>query len=246
MRHLGHALVILTLTALTQLGGIAWLIALRFKRKFLAFLLAYALIWGAASAFAPYTGREAIGCFVPPLRMQSPAYCLLMRNYVTPELKAVATEAAATLAKAYPNTVTLALDGGFPFLNGMPLLPHLSHSDGKKLDFAFYYQSNGQYLPATTRSPIGYWAFELDDETTCPPAWLTGRWNLRALQPIWRDRPLEPARTTLLVQTLLADPRVTKAFLEPPLAEELGLSDPKLRFQGCRAARHDDHLHVQL
>jgi hypothetical protein len=39
---------------------------------------------------------------------------------------------------------------------------------------------------------------------------------------------------------------VAKIFVEPPLAAQLGLSDPKIRFQGCRAARHDDHIHIQL
>lgn len=246
MRYLGHALIILALTLLTQLGGVAWLIALRFRRKLLAFLVTYAAIWATAHPLAYLTGRVAIGCFDTPLRMQSSAFCLLMRNYVTPEMKSVATDAATALAKTYPDTVTLTLDGGFPLLSGMPLLPHLSHSDGKKLDFAFYYQSDGQYLAGKTRSPIGYWAYELGNETTCPPAWVTGRWNMHALQSFWPNRPLEPVRTTLLIKNLLADPRVTKAFLEPRLATQLGLADPKLRFQGCRAARHDDHLHIQL
>ena len=59
-------------------------------------------------------------------------------------------------------------------------------------------------------------------------------------------RRLEPRRTTALMRGLLHDPRTAKVFLEPALAAELGLSDPHLRFQGCRAARHDDHIHVQL
>jgi hypothetical protein len=65
-------------------------------------------------------------------------------------------------------------------------------------------------------------------------------------QGLWPDRPLEPQRTAALVRALVADPRVGKVFLEPPLARQLGLEDAKLRFQGCRAARHDDHIHAQL
>ena len=49
-----------------------------------------------------------------------------------------------------------------------------------------------------------------------------------------------------LVQILAADPRISKLFLEPPMAESLSLKGQKLRFQGCRAARHDDHIHLQL
>ena len=241
-----HALLILALTLLTQLGGIAWLIGLRFRRRLLTFVLAYAMLWGLAFLIAPSMGRTPLPCFGEPLRMQSPVYCLLMRNYVSPELAEVATDAATQMAQSYPGTVTLALDGGFPFLDGMPLLPHLSHSDGKKLDFSYYYQSDGTYLPGQTRSPIGYWAFELGDETSCRPVWLTGRWNLRWLQAVWPDRALEPNRTAALTRIFLADTRVSKVFLEPALAAQLGLADSKLRFQGCRAARHDDHLHIQL
>lgn len=246
MRAALHALLIPALTLLTQLGGVAWLVALRLRHRLLAFVLAYAALWGLAFLAAPFSGRVALPCFGEPLRMQSPAYCLLMRNYVTPELAAVAHDAADRMAKDYPGTVTLALDGGFPFLNGMPLLPHLSHNDGRKLDFAFYYQKDGVYLPAQTRSPIGYWAFELGDASACPPVWLTGRWNLRWLQRFWPERLLEPTRTAALTRLFLTDPRISKVFLEPPLAARLGLVGDKLRFQGCRAARHDDHIHIQL
>ncbi len=57
---------------------------------------------------------------------------------------------------------------------------------------------------------------------------------------------MDPIRTTALINLFTADPRVAKIFVEPPLATRLNLSHPKLRFQGCRAARHDDHIHIQL
>ena len=84
------------------------------------------------------------------------------------------------------------------------------------------------------------------NETDCPPVWLTTRWNMTWLQWLWPDRLLEPERTAALARALLADPMVGKVFVEPPLARQLGLKDAKLRFQGCRAARHDDHIHAQL
>ena len=99
-------------------------------------------------------------------------------------------------------------------------------------------------MPGRTRSPIGYFAFEtLAAADPCPAVWLTLRWSWQV--PL-RGVQLEPARTTALVRALLADARVGKVFVEPALADRLGLADPKLRFQGCRAARHDDHVHVQL
>lgn len=32
------------------------------------------------------------------------------------------------------------LDANFPFKDGFPLLPHLSHDDGRKVDIAFMYR----------------------------------------------------------------------------------------------------------
>lgn len=246
-RWLGHGALILGLTLLTQLGGLAWLVALRFRRRLVAFAAAYALLLVIANLAAPTLGRMPLPCWGEPLRMQSPVYCLTMRNFVTPEMADVARAAAVRVAADHPGSITLALDGGFPFLKGMPLLPHLSHDDGVKLDFAFFYQTpTGAYLPGKTRSPVGYWAFEGADPAACSPVWLTARWNMGWLQPLWPDRPIEPHRTTALVRALLGDTRITKVFLEPPLAERLGLTDARLRFQGCRAARHDDHIHTQL
>lgn len=246
MRALGHGAIFVLLTLLTQLGGLAWLAALGFRRRMFAFALAYSAILLAAQIMAPAFGRQALPCLGDTLRSQSPAYCLMLRNFVTPDLANAARRAADTVAAEHPGTVTLTLDAGFPFVTGMPLLPHLSHDDGEKLDLAFFYQDASGYLPGKTRSPIGYWAFEGNDDAGCPPVWLTTRWNLGALQPLWPDRMLEPARTKTLMRALLADPAVAKVFLEPPLAAALGLSDAKLRFQGCRAARHDDHIHIQL
>jgi murein endopeptidase len=245
MRVIGHGLVVLALTVLTQLGGLAWLIALRFRRRLVAFVLAYAAIWGAAQVGAPLLGRVPLPCGGEALRMQSPLYCAMLRNFVTPDLLAVAQEAAARVAADHPGTVTLALDGSFPFLDGMPLVPHLSHDDGEKLDFAFYYRDAAGYLAGQTASWLGYFAFERGAET-CPPAWATLRWDMAWFQPLVRDLELEPDRTAALIRALAADPRVAKVFVEPPLAARLGVQGDKLRFQGCRAARHDDHIHIQL
>lgn len=247
MRWALHGIAVLILTVLTQLGGIAWLIACMTRRKLIVFVLAYAVLWSVAQVAAPMAGRVPLPCTGGPLRVQSTVYCVGMRNFVSPRLANVAETAAQKMAAQFPGTITLALDGGFPFLDGFPLLPHLSHDDGDKLDFAFFYTgSDGVYLPGKTRSPIGYWAFETLSDQTCPQQWPTMRWDFVALQTLWPDRPLEPERTRALIAALAADGRVEKLFVEPPLAQQLGVSGAKIRFQGCRAARHDDHIHVQL
>ena len=244
MRRTGHALIFVVLTVVTQVGGLVWLASRLFRWPLVAFAVIYTGVWAGVQVTAPLLGRVPVPCRGEVLREQSVLYCALMRNFVVPELKAVAEGAAARVAAEHPGTVTLALDGGFPFA-GFPLLPHLSHDDGEKLDLAFSYAGpEGEYVPGLTRSPIGYFAFEaLEARDPCPPVWLTLRWSWQV--PL-RDAHLDPARTSALVRAVLADARVGKVFLEPALAERLGLADPGLRFQGCRAARHDDHVHVQL
>ena len=47
-----------------------------------------------------------------------------------------------------------------------------------------------------------------------------------------------------MTHALLHDPGVQKILIEPHLKERLQLQSSKVRFQGSRAARHDDHVHV--
>lgn len=246
MRFAGHGLMVVLLTVVTQLGGIAWLLGLMFRRWVLAFVVLYAVLWGAAQMVAPQFGRVPVPCFGQVLRMQSPVYCVLMRNFVTPDLRDVAGDAASAVATVFPGTVTLALDGSFPFGDGVTLIPHLSHDDGEKLDFAFYYTGPDGYVPGVTASPLGYFAFERVGQETCPDVWPSLRWDMGWFQPLVRDLRLEPDRTRLLLLRFVQDARVSRVFVEPPLAQRLGVAADKLRFQGCRAARHDDHIHIQL
>lgn len=242
-----HTAFVAILTLLTQIGGLAWLIGLAFKWRLSVFAAAYLLLSISAVFLAPLFGRVPLVCASDgPLMVQSWSYCVLNRNYVTPELRSTLEDLAGAVDRAYPGTETLVLDAGFPFWNGFPLFPHLSHNDGEKADIAFYYQDRkGKYLPGRTRSPIGYFAFE-PGPTECPDNIMSLRWDLNWLQPVWLNWPIEPERTRAALIWLTKDPRIGKVFIEPHLKVRLGLSDPKLRFQGCRAARHDDHIHIQL
>jgi hypothetical protein len=246
MRLILHAAWVLVLTLLSQLGGLAWLMVLPFRHRWLAFPLTYAALWLTALFAAPHFGRVPMDCSPDgPLQMQSPLYCLLNRHYLDPDLLQVAQDLARDMDQQFPGTVTLALDGNFPFFDGFPLLPHLSHKDGEKLDLALWYEKDGLYQPGQTRSPLGYFAFE-DGPTDCPQNWLTLRWDMAWLQGLWPDLPLNRERTIAALRWLIQDGRVQKIFVEPHLRQSLGLSHDKLRFQGCRAARHDDHIHLQL
>ncbi|EJC79789.1 hypothetical protein Rleg4DRAFT_1391 [Rhizobium leguminosarum bv. trifolii WSM2297] len=263
-----HILIVLILTLLTQVGGLAYLIALaasrawgirRFPAKLAIFLLFYAGASFAAGLAAPMFGRVPLSCLsgtADTLVVRSPIYCVLNRNYVTPDLRDLAKALAAHMNEEFPGTVTVALDANFPFVNGFPRLPHLSHADGKKLDFAYYYKNaDGAFLNGATRSPIGYFAFEEPapgDELPCEGRndWLTTRWNFDILQPLFPAYGIEQQRTSAAVAWLTSEGvarfRLQKIFIEPHLKNALGITDSHVRFQGCRAARHDDHIHIQV
>jgi hypothetical protein len=181
----------LLLTVLTQLGELAYLLALGIAKAFRFegmlvklgfFLILYVGAAYAATALAPHFGRVPLSCFAKPadhLVVRSPLYCAFNRNYVNPELLQMAQALAKHVEIRFPGTVTIALDANFPFIDGFPLLPHLSHADGRKLDLAFYYRDGeGRFLNGVTRSPIGYFAFEQPaptDEQPCAERhdWLT-------------------------------------------------------------------------
>ncbi len=241
-----HLLIIGVLTVLTQIAGLAWALALLARRRWLAFPLIYAGLSVATLWIAPLTGRIPLPCTgEATLKVQTPLYCVLNRQYVVPDLMEVLEQHAARMNAAHPGTQVRVLDANFPFFDGFPLLPHLSHHDGRKADLAFYYRKDGAYLPGLVRSPLGYFAFE-KGPTDCPPRWPTLRWDLGWLQALWPGYPLDETRMRTALRLLSEDARIGKVFIEPHLVQRLDVSSAKIRFQGCRAARHDDHIHLQL
>lgn len=259
------ALVFSLLTALTQIGGVTYLAGqwlahrggiTRRSTRLAVLLLLYASATIAASFTAPFFGRVPLSCFGGgSLQIQSPLYCVLNRNFVTTEAKRAAEALSVAMALEFPGTITLVLDANFPFLNGFPLLPHLSHNDGRKLDIAFYYRDEkGTPLNKAARSPIGYFAFEEPAPRAPLPCaerddLLTLRWNMGFLQGFFPAWMLDEARTGAALRWLaLEGPEfgVERIFIEPHLAERLGVAHQNVRFQGCRAARHDDHIHFQV
>lgn len=265
MRRLRVALLFGLLTLLTQVGGFVYLAARwlsgRWKitgwaARLAVFVALYASATMALPFLAPSFGRVALSCLESgSLQVQSPLYCVLNRNYLTPGAKRAAEVLSEAMAAAYPGTVTLVLDANFPFLDGFPLLPHLSHDDGRKLDIAFYYRdASGAVLDRAARSPIGYFAFEKPADGAVLPCegradLLTLRWDMGLLQGLFPAWPLDEARTGTALRWLASDgPEfgVERIFIEPHLSQRLGVSSQNIRFQGCRAARHDDHIHFQV
>ncbi|GAA0643592.1 hypothetical protein GCM10009101_15390 [Brevundimonas lenta] len=185
-----------------------------------------------------------------PLEPTRPYYCRRDRHFVTPPAREALVTAAKAMRARYPGEVLRFMDASGPD-GEKPFPPHLSHGDGRQIDLGLYYTDvKGRpldHFPATDRYG-GYWPAEPPrpgEEIACP----NGR-PARAEKPDppanrpWR---LDEARTKALIQALIADRRVRRILIEPHLERRLGLwGHPKLRFAGCQAARHDDHIHVDF
>jgi len=139
-----HVLIIILLTIFTQVGGLIWVIACFISAKTLIkkriifpllYLISVSLI---IPPIAKHFGRVQLPVVNTSLKPHNYIYPLLYRNYVKPKLLNLLITASTNLEKSEINITYL--DANFPFLNGFPLLPHISHNDGKKIDIAFQYK----------------------------------------------------------------------------------------------------------
>lgn len=220
----------------------------RFRLKTgLIFIFTYLLIaLLVVPLTAPFFGREKIRV-TNNLKPANYLTVLLNRDYVTPSLAAVLEDLSSVNKIRY-------LDAGFPFVNGFPLLPHLSHDDGRKMDLSFIYQDSEGEPTHKIRSRSGYGIFarplsdEFDQTKACKHQ---GYWQYdyaRYLSFGSRHPELEFSEkyTRKLLIDIISQQEVEKIFLEPHLAQRLNLQSDKIRFHGCRSVRHDDHIHFQV
>ena len=257
------------LTLLTQVGGVIYLLCkisfqftkkrLRFAHKLLIFISIYFLLTFTLIPFlASKFGRVPLPYFASaevPLKPINVVLCLLNRTYVKPELKKVLIATAQKMNQKYSNTVICYLDTSFPFLDKFPLLPHLSHHDGKKADLAFCYvdTKTGEQILDSAPSWIGYGIFETPKQgesnqtLACKK---NGYWQYDFAKylgfPFIASMKMDETRTKSLVNFLANSPQIRMILIEPHLKNRLGLLSGKIRFQGCHSVRHDDHIHVQL
>ncbi len=127
------------LTFISQIGGITFLFSLYLNKKwksnikvkpiitFLATYLIFTLI--IVPIIAPIFGREKIKNTdkIKPTNFMT---VLLNRNYVKPKLNILLKKTEKELQNT--EIEIHYLDANFPFIDDFPLLPHLSHNDGKK------------------------------------------------------------------------------------------------------------------
>lgn len=272
LKIVGYILFIFLLTIFTQVGGVILALCLpvfvlirnKFNKRYwrwltntALFLTVYLLITffvlpPVAKSFGrvplPLLSHEAI----KPLNIMT---CLLNRHYVVPVLKNNIESVAEKINRKYPGAVISYLDANFPFFDGFPMLPHLSHSDGKKVDIAFFYKDrSGNELNHKAPSFIGYGVYETPENNeydmpkNCHKKGYEHYSILEKIVPQWNTHKMifDPNRTKHLIRLFTQEKTTSKIFIEPHLKTRMHIQSDKVRFQGCRAVRHDDHVHLQI
>lgn len=262
IRYLIAVILIFTLlTILTQIGGLVLVVALLVNKKLgikttvAKYSVAFGLYLFATYLIVPMLagrlGRERL-LNTGGIRPTNYMTILLNRNYVRPELNQILLHTEKSLS---PTGIEIRyLDASFPFFDGFPLLPHLSHKDGKKLDLSLIYQDEKGKWTNLKKSVSGYGAFEEPDTNeynqteNCKsrgyfqydyPKYLTfGKIN--------SNLKYSNTGTKILLKTLLSELGIGKIFIEPHLSQRLNIQDGRIAFHGCGAVRHDDHIHIQL
>lgn len=266
-----HLLFIGVLTLFTQIGGALWALFLpiyfwmkkrtpsKWKARVTG-LFSFVILYTLISAFVVpplakwQCGRVPLPVFDNPnLKSHHLAYfCLLNHHYVRPQVKESMEKAALLLAKTYPGTKVYYLDANFPFFDGYPLQPHFTHRNGTTVDIALHWQ-NGKTGQANDGAPTGlaygYSAVpkpgEVDMEEKCDNPFRSIEMKISNRFRNMKDYQLDEPCTAEMIRMFCQDKSVKKILLEPHLKIRLGLARfDKIRFQGCKAARHDDHIHV--
>lgn len=262
LRIFFYILLFVFLTITTQIGGLVLILALllskKIKRSFrfkktIVFLAIYLFsTFVIVPLIAPIFGREKVR-HSSQLYPTTYATVLLNRNYVRPQLNDLLHSASTQLEG---QKIELRyLDANFPFIDGFPLLPHISHDDGKKIDISFVYVEPGESVDSRKKKSIsGYGvfegpkAYESDQIEVCKkkgylqydyPKYCT-------FGSINDELEFSNRLNVEMINTILKERSLGKLFIEPHLKNRLQLNNSKVRYHGCQAVRHDDHIHLQL
>ena len=202
---------------------------------------------------APIFGREKIKNS-ELVKAHSVFYILTNRNYVRPALNKSISNIAKQLHQKHKGIRLVYLDANFPFIDKFPLLPHLSHNDGKKIDVTLIYKDEHGKITNKKPSVSGYGVFEnptSKEYNQIPICKEKGYWQYDfpkylTFGIVNKDLKFSANGTRNLVNYIVNELSVGKLFIEPHLKTRMRLKNSKIRYHGCQAVRHDDHIHFQL
>ncbi len=258
-----HVIVTIFLTILSQIGGIIYLAVVlicnskkeKYRlRRFGLFSGIYLLsTFMIVPLLAQIWGRERIKN-TEFVEAHSFYTILLNRNYVRPELNTAIQKIGTQLNNTQKGIQLVYLDANFPFIDGFPLLPHLSHRDGRKVDVSLIYQKKNGEITNKKPSISGYGVFadpSINEYSAIKYCKEQGYWQYDftkylTLGRINRNIEFSEKGTRSLLKAIAQQPEIGKIFIEPHLKTRLGVQSKKIRFHGCIAVRHDDHIHFQL
>ncbi len=232
---------------------------LNFLLRNTIFVIGFLLFFGILShllipPLAGLFGREPLPVFSSDRKYLASAKTytwFFHRHYVTPELKKEILDISKRFNKEHPGVKVLYLDGNLPFIDNFPLVPHLSHDDGEKLDLSFIYIKNNK----NKNNVPGWMGYGVCEEPRQGevnyPVKCSNNPIYNLLYKISPQRKttfqVDVEKTKTLLREIIRSTKVRKIFIEPHLENRWGFSgEGKVRFQGCHSVRHDDHIHLQL
>jgi hypothetical protein len=263
MKKLLHFIIIILLTVFTQIGGILYLVSVlviksksgnKRIKQFLTFLILYSFsTFLIVPHIAKLFGREKIK-ETEIIEANTFFTELLNRNYVKPTLNKILQKISIDFDKKQKGIKILYLDANFPFIDKFPLLPHLSHNDGKKIDLSLIYELENGKITNKKPSISGYGVFEHPKKNEIKQFEICeeqGYWQYDfpkylTFGKVNQEIQFSKNATKDLMNSILKQNEISKIFIEPHLKKRMNLKNPKIRFHGCRAVRHDDHIHLQI
>ncbi|MCR6639258.1 MAG: hypothetical protein NVV82_09795 [Sporocytophaga sp.] len=253
VRIIVRILIFCVLTVISQIGGLVYLLTLYiFKSldkkikgkvaftllKLTSFVVLYLIsTFVIVPPIAALFGRVPLPVFsATHLKPLNKITLVLNRNYVKPELRRAILNVSDEMGKKYSGSEVRYLDACFPFIDQFPLMPHLSHSDGKKLDLAFFY-INSHSGKESNESPsfIGYGICEepqqgeVNTADFCKSKGYLQYSFLKYIIPqnSKSDFKFDAERTKSLLELLIKEEHVSKIFIEPHLKQRLNLQSEK-------------------
>ncbi len=268
LKLLLHIFLIVFLTAITQVGGAIYLLAviiyktIGVQKKRWKTLIFVSIYLFATFVIIPPIAKQNnrvplpfIGSSKHHVKPHTLFTSLANRHYVRPELRNMLFDVAEDMHQEFPGIEVEYLDANFPLLKRFRMLPHLRHDNGRKLDVSFIYKNMKQNYSGNYFSFFGYGfsvkpkSRERDLPKECANQ---GRWQYGIIEKLvpdqkWRNLEFAKKENAYLIKKVVSHPVTTKVFIEPHLKSRLGLSKfNQIRFHGCWAVRHDDHMHIQM